>query len=377
MKVPLLDLKAQYREIGNEIEAVVRAVFASQRFILGPEVEACERAIAEYCGAADAVGVSSGTDALLVSLMNEGIGRGDEVITTPYTFFATAGSIVRAGARPIFVDIDPVSFNMDVTRIEERITEATRAIIPVHLFGCLADMEHLMEIAERHGLIVIEDAAQALGAGRGELRAGAIGDYGCFSFFPSKNLGGAGDGGMVTVRDAGRAQGLRSLRNHGMEESYLHPRVGGNFRLDELQAAVIRVKLRHLDQWTRARQRNAQRYEGLFAESGLQERGLVVTPRADEVGHVFNQYVVRVERRDELRAFLAEKGIGTAVYYPLPLHMQECFAYLGYRRGDFPQSEKAASETLALPVYPELSDDQAAAVVAAIGEFYLSETRRR
>jgi len=377
MKVPLLDLKAQYREIGNEIEAVVRAVFASQRFILGPEVEACERGIAEYCGAADAVGVSSGTDALLVSLMNEGIGRGDEVITTPYTFFATAGSIVRAGARPVFVDIDPVSFNMDVTRIEERITEATRAIIPVHLFGCLADMEHLMEIAEKHGLIVIEDAAQALGAGRGELRAGAVGDYGCFSFFPSKNLGGAGDGGMVTVRDAGRAQGLRSLRNHGMEESYLHPRVGGNFRLDELQAAVIRVKLRHLDQWTRARQRNAQRYEGLFAESGLQERGLVVTPRADEVGHVFNQYVVRVERRDELRAFLAEKGIGTAVYYPLPLHMQECFAYLGYRRGDFPQSEKAASETLALPVYPELSDDQAAAVVAAIGEFYLSETRRR
>lgn len=368
MNVPLLDLKAQYAGIKDEIEPVLREVVESQYFILGPKVDECEKAIAAYCSCARAVGVTSGTDALLIALMAEGIGAGDEVITTPYTFFATAGSIARTGARPVFVDIDPLTYNIDPAQIEAKITAKTRAIMPVHLYGQMADMDAIMAIASRRGLIVIEDAAQAIGSEYKGRRAGSIGHYGCFSFFPSKNLGCFGDGGIVTTNDAARADKLGILRAHGSKPKYYHKIIGGNFRLDALQAAIVTVKLRHLDAWTAGRQANAKRYDKLFAAAGLVDK--IALPKVVASRHIFNQYVIRVPRRDELQNFLKDKGIGTEVYYPVPLHLQECFTYLGHRGGDYPESEKAARETMALPIFPELTDAQAGHVVESIRAFF-------
>jgi len=365
MNVPLLDLKAQYASIKAEINAAVAEVFESQHFILGPKVEQCEKAIAAYSGCSHAIGVSSGSDALLACLMAENIGPGDQVITTPYTFFATAGAIARVGATPVFVDIDPQSYNLDPSLISSKVTDRTRAIIPVHLYGQMADMEAVERVAREHGLVVMEDAAQAIGAEHKGRRAGSIGHYGCFSFFPSKNLGAAGDGGMVVTNDAQRAEKLRCLRVHGSRPKYHHKMVGGNFRLDAIQAAVVSTKLPHLDDWTAARQCNAKRYDELFHQAGL-PIGLptVVTNR-----HIFNQYVVRVPRREELQAYLLKRDVGTEVYYPVPMHLQECFAYLGDGAGSFPVSERAAKETLALPVHPELTESQARFVVECISQF--------
>lgn len=365
MNVPLLDLKAQYKTIKADVDAAVAEVFESQYFILGPKVDQCEKAVAAYSGAAYGVGVSSGSDALLICLMAENIGRGDEVITTPYTFFATAGAIARVGATPVFVDIDPQTSNLDASQIQSKVTSRTRAIIPVHLYGQMAEMEAIMRVAEKHGLVVIEDAAQAIGAEHKGRRAGSIGHYGCFSFFPSKNLGGAGDGGMVVTNDAQRAEKLKVLRGHGSKPKYYHKVVGGNFRLDAIQAAVVTAKLPHLDGWTAARQKNAKRYNQLFKEAGVPV-GLpaVVTDR-----HIFNQYVIRTSERDQLQAHLQKNGVGTEVYYPVPIHLQECFAYLGQGRGAFPESERAALETLALPIHPELTEEQADYVVNCVREF--------
>ena len=367
-RVPLLDLRIQYNALREEIDAAIRRVVESQHFILGPEVIALEAEVAAYSGCAHAVGVSSGTDALLIALMALDIGAGDEVITTPFSFFATAGVIARLRARPVFVDIDPVSYNIEPAGIEAAITPRTRAIIPVHLYGRVADMGAISAIAQQAGVPVIEDAAQAIGArdvdGR---RAGAIGDMGCFSFFPSKNLGAFGDAGMVTTNDPARDAQLRRLRVHGSEPKYYHSVVGGNFRIDALQAAVLRAKLPHLDDWSAARRRNADRYRALFADAALTER--VGLPE-DAPGHIYNQFVVRAEQRDELRAHLERSGVGTEIYYPLPLHLQECFADLGYGAGDFPHSEQAARETLALPIYPELTEDDLAYVVGVIAAFY-------
>jgi len=381
MNVPLLDLKAQYQAIKPEVDRAIAEVMESQHFILGPSVERCERAIAQYCNCHYAVGVSSGTDALLVCLMAEDIGRGDEVITTPYTFFATAGSIARVGATPVFVDIDPVTYNLDPAQIAPKITERTKAIIPVHLYGQMADMEAVMPVAEKHRLIVIEDAAQAIGAERGGRRAGSVGHYGCFSFFPSKNLGAAGDAGMVVTNDAERAAKIVRLRAHGSKPKYYHRVIGGNFRLDALQAAVVSAKLRHLDDWTAARQRNARRYDELFAKSGLKVADSskrlskgdlnVILPSVAAGRHIFNQYVIRIRERDRLRSALGGRGVSTEIYYPVPMHLQECFAYLGHKPGAFPESESAAGETLALPIYPELSDAQAHHVVDSIRDAFL------
>ena len=367
MKVPLLDLTAQYASISDEIEAALAPVVTSQRFILGPVVEACEDAVAAYSGSRYGIGVSSGTDALLVTLMAEGIGPGDEVITTPYSFFATAGVIARVGATPVFVDIDPVTLNIDPGHIAARVTPRTRAIIPVHIFGQMAEMEPIMEIARSHDLVVIEDAAQAIGAEHDGHPAGSTGHYGCFSFFPSKNLGCFGDGGMVTTKDSDRAQRVRALRVHGEGVKYHHHVVGGNFRLDALQAAVVSAKLAHLDGWSAARRANAARYERRLGDFAREHPTLLRLPATITDRHVFNQYVVRVADRDLVQEHLTAAGIGTAIYYPLPLHLQECFSGLGYARGDLPQSERATEHALALPVYPELTD-------AEIG--YVAETLR-
>ncbi len=370
--VPLLDLKAQYATIREEVRAAVDRVLESQHFILGPEVEALEAEMAAYCQCGYGIGVSSGSDALLVALMAIDLQPGDEVLTTPYTFFATAGAIVRLGGRPVFVDIDPATYNLDPTRLEAAVTPRTRAILPVHLYGQMANMHPVMEVADRHGLHVIEDAAQAIGAEYKGQRAGCIGHCGCFSFFPSKNLGGVGDGGLVTTNDPKLADRLRLLRGHGARPKYHHRVVGGNFRLDALQAAVLRVKLRHLDAWSAARQHNAESYRRLLAASGLVSDGRVVLPVDAGYGrHVYNQFVIRAERRDGLAHYLKQQQIGTEVYYPLPMHLQECFAGLGLRAGDFPESEAAAQESLALPIYPELSDAMLERVVQAIGEFYV------
>jgi dTDP-4-amino-4,6-dideoxygalactose transaminase len=335
--------------------------------------------VAEYCNCQHGVGVSSGPDALLIALMAEGIGPGDEVITTPYTFFATAGSIARVGARPVFVDIDPVTFNLNPALIEAAITSRTRAIMPVHLFGQLADMDPIMEIAQRRKLVVIEDAAQAIGAEDKGKRAGSLGDYGCFSFFPSKNLGAFGDGGMVVTNDPSRAERLRVLRNHGAQPKYYHQFIGGNFRLDALQAAVVEVKLQHLDRWTEARQRNAARYDQLLRDADLVDDGegltadsrRVILPQVRTTRHIFNQYVIRAPRRDELRRHLANRGIGTEVYYPIPLCHQACFSFLGCNQGASPESSQAAWESLALPVYAELSEEQVKLVVEEISQWRL------
>jgi len=382
MTVPLLDLKAQYGPIKAEINAAIAEVMESQQFILGPKVQECETAIAKYSQCSHAVGVSSGTDALLICLMAEGIGPGDEVITTPYTFFATAGAIARVGAKPVFVDIDPVTYNMDSSQIETKVTARTRAIIPVHLYGQMAHMDPVMRVAEKHRLVVIEDAAQAIGAEHDGQRAGSIGHYGCFSFFPSKNLGAVGDAGMVVTNDASRADNLMRLRAHGSKPKYYHQVIGGNFRLDALQAAVITVKLRYLDDWTAARQRNAARYDRLFAESGLKVADTshcsrkasgapadLYLPKVATSRHIFNQYVIRLSRRDKLKAALERQGVGTEIYYPVPMHLQECFAYLGHAIGSFPESESAANETLVLPIYPELDEHQARHVVQCVREF--------
>ena len=387
MNVPLLDLKAQYATIRDDIDAAIRAVLESQHFILGPAVEACEQAIARYCGVAHAVGVSSGTDALLACLMAEGIGPGDEVITTPYTFFATVGAIARVGATPVFVDIEPATCNLDPAAIASKVTSRTRAIIPVHLYGQVADLDAVLRVAEAHGLVVIEDAAQAIGAAHKGRQAGTAGHYGCFSFFPSKNLGAAGDAGMVITSDAERAAKLVCLRAHGSQPKYHHRIVGGNFRLDAIQAAVVSAKLPYLDGWTAARQRHASRYDELFAESGLDVADSAVymlrggegsasphvfLPTVVTDRHIFNQYVIRVARRDELRAALHRCEVATEVYYPVPMHLQECFAYLGHAPGAFPESERAAADTLALPIHPDLTNAQAQYVVDCIRDFFRS-----
>jgi dTDP-4-amino-4,6-dideoxygalactose transaminase len=384
MAVPLLDLQAQHAAIRAEVERAVLAVLESQHFILGPEVKRLEEAVGSYVGAEYAIGVSSGTDALLIALMAEGVGPGDEVITPPYSFFATAGCPVRVGATPVFVDIEPRTFNLDPARLEAAITPRTKAIIPVHLYGQAADLDPILEIARRRGVAVIEDGAQAIGTEHGGRRVGGLGEYGCFSFFPSKNLGGAGDGGMVVTNDPERAAKLEILRVHGGRPKYYHRVIGGNFRLDAIQAAVLNVKLPHLDAWTAARQANAARYRELFAEAGLVvdpgqldpatldmagRRGVVLPDERPGGRHIYNQFVLRVDRRDELRAFLTGRGIGNEVYYPVPFHQQDCFANLGHGPGDFPVSEVAAQQSVAVPIYPELREEQLREVVAAVAEF--------
>jgi len=365
--VKLLDLEAQYQPLRAEILAAITRVCDSQRFILGPEVDALERELAAQLGVTEAIAVSSGTDALLVALMALGIGDGDEVMTTPFSFFATAGCIARVGATPKFVDIDPVTFNIDPAGISEAITPRTRAIMPVHLYGLCADMDPLVEIARDKGIAIIEDAAQAIGATYKSQPAGSFGAVGCFSFFPSKNLGAFGEGGLVTTSDPALATEIRLLRNHGAEPKYFHKRIGGNFRLDALQAAVLRVKLPHLPRWTSMRQRNAERYRTLFESSGLTDR-ITLPTTAPNRGHIFNQYVIRVAERGHVRRVLDDRGIGSEIYYPVPFHLQECFASLGYRRGDFPHAEAAADSVLALPIYPELTLEQQTAVVTALAD---------
>ncbi len=376
MKVPLLDLKLQYQTIKDEILRVTEDVYESQYFILGPWVEKLEKKVAEYSNIEFAVGVSSGTDALLISLMAADIGPDDMVITPPYSFFASAGCVSRVGAKPVFADIDYETYNISpeqTAKTIENLSTADRkrlkAIIPVHLYGQCADMAGILEIAKSYGLFVIEDAAQAIGAVYQGRRAGSMGDIGSFSFFPSKNLGAFGDGGIVTTSSEEWVEKLKILRTHGSRPKYYHKIVGGNFRLDALQAAVVSVKLNYLDQWTTARQENAARYRELFNEAGLTE--IVQLPVEKEERHIYNQFVIRApEKRDELREFLKEGEIGTEVYYPVPLHLQDCFAHLGYKPGDFPVAEDAAKETLALPIYPELTDDQQKYVVDRIKAFY-------
>jgi dTDP-4-amino-4,6-dideoxygalactose transaminase len=381
IRVPLFDLKAQYATIRDEIREALDRVIESQHFILGPEVEALEEEIAYYSQCEFGIGVSSGTDALLVALMAIGLEPGDEVITTPYSFFSTAGAIVRLGAFPVFVDIDPSTYNIDPVAIEAAITEHTRAILVVHLFGQMADMVPIMKIARQNQLHVIEDAAQAIGAEYRGRRAGSIGDVGCFSFFPSKNLGGFGDGGMVTTNDSTLADQIKVLRNHGYRPKHFNKVVGGNFRLDALQAAVVRVKLKHLDDWNAARRLNASNYRPLLNMAGLiaddsttttltDSRPIAVPREASESRHIYNQFVIRCAGRNHLMTHLNAHGIGAAIYYPLPLHLQECFTDLGYRRGQFPVSERAASQALALPIYPELPEGSLATVVDVIADFY-------
>lgn len=370
MKVPLLDLSEQNRSLRPEIEAALGRVLDTNGFILGAEVAALEKELAAYCGTRYAIGCASGSDALLLALMAVDVGPGDEVITTPYSFFATASAVTRLGARPVFVDIDPRTYNLDVAAIEAKITERTKAVQPVHLYGQCAEMEPLRAIGEKYGIPIIEDAAQAIGAEERGTRAGALGAIGCFSFYPSKNLGGMGDGGLMTTDDDALAHKLGALRVHGSFERYYHKWVGLNSRLDGFQGAVLRVKLPHLDAWSDRRRANAARYRELFTDAGLAEQ-IALPFERENVRHIYNQFVVRVsEKRDELRRFLAENEIGTDIYYPVSLHRQECFEYLGYRAGDFPESEKAARETLALPVYPELRREQQEYVVDKIAEFY-------
>lgn len=379
--VPLLDLRAQFAAIRAEVNQAIARVIESQQFILGPEVEALEREVAAYCGTKYAVGCSSGTDALLLALLALEVRSGDEVITSSYTFFATAGVIARLGARPVFVDINPESYNIDAVAIAGKITPKTKAIIPVHLYGQAADMELISALAKRYGVAVIEDACQAIGAEYRGRRAGTLGHVAAFSFFPTKNLGGFGDGGMITTNDDKIAEKIRILRVHGMEPKYYHRWVGVMGRLDALQAAVLRVKLPYLDSWTAGRQANARCYASLFKARGLND--WVKAPREPSgMRHVFNQYVIRVPAayRDPLRKHLQTRGVGTEIYYPVPLHLQECFAELGHRAGDFPHAERAAAETIALPVYPEMTPSQQLHVINSIADYVESvsgSTNRR
>lgn len=369
MNIPLLDLKAQYQTIRREVLAAIEAVCDEQGFVLGPRVVDLEQALASYVGCRYAIGCASGSDAILLALTAMGVGPGDEVITVPFTFFATGGSISRLGAKPRFVDIQPDTFNLDPSTLDRAITTRTKAIVPVHLFGQCADMEAIKAIAAKNKIAVIEDACQAIGAARHGVKAGNLGDVGCFSFFPSKNLGGFGDGGLMTTNDPKLAEALAMLRVHGSQVRYIHELIGMNSRLDALQAAVLRVKLNYLDQWTKGRQRNAARYEQLFKAAKLEGRiTLPVTEQGNE--HVFNQYTMRAQKRDELRAFLKEKGIATEIYYPVPLHLQTCYRNLGYQKHAFPLSERASEEALSLPIYAELTEPQQTYVVETIQQFY-------
>jgi dTDP-4-amino-4,6-dideoxygalactose transaminase len=376
MNVPLLDLKAQYRTIREEVRSVIDDVCDAQYFIMGPKVEEFEKAVAAYSGAAHAVGVSSGTDALLIALMAIDVRPGDEVITSPFTFFATAGVIHRLHAKPVFVDIDPATFNIDPAKIEAAITPRTKAIMPVHLFGQMADLDPIMEIGRRRHIPVIEDGAQSIGAEYRGRRCGSIGDLGCFSFFPSKNLGAFGDAGMVLTNDPALYERLKLLRVHGAPSTYFHKYVGGNFRLDALQAAILNVKLKYLDGWSEGRKKNASFYDQAFAEAGWTAKGFIQTPPAvyrkdgDRHDHIYNQYTLRAKDRDKLQAHLKARSIGCAVYYPLPLHLQECFAPLGCPAGTFPHAEEAAREVISLPVYPELTEEMKAFVVSSVVGFY-------
>ena len=388
MQVPLLDLKAQYATIKDEVRQAIDTVLESQHFIMGPQVKSLEEKIATYTNCKHAIGVASGSDALLISLMAIDLKPGDAVITTPYTFFATAGAISRLGAIPIFVDVDPRTYNIDPEKIEGVILSAAKnpkrtdsrftihnsrikAIIPVHLYGQSADMDPIMEIAKKHNLVVIEDGAQAIGTEYRGHRVGSIGHFGCFSFFPSKNLGGFGDGGMVTTNNDDYAERVRVLRVHGSKPKYYHNFVGMNSRLDTLQAAVIEVKLRYLDKWSAARKSSADWYNDAFTKAGLVDRHLITPYEVPGGRHIYNQYVIRAKNRDGLMARFKEKGIGTEIYYPVPLHIQECFAGLGYKNGDLPHSEAAAKETMALPIYPELTTEQKEYVINTVKEYYI------
>lgn len=365
MQVPLLDLKPQYQQIKDKLLPKLMEVIENQAFILGPNVEKVEKELAAYIGTKFAVGCSSGTDALLLALMALDIKEGDEVITTPYTFFATAGSIARTGAKPVFVDIEPDTFLMDISKIEARISLKTKAIMPVHLFGQCVDMKPLMELAKKYNLKVIEDSAQAIGAEYNGQKAGTMGDMGCFSFFPSKNLGCFGDGGLVTTNDETLYERLKGLRVHGGQKQYQHLEIGLNARLDALQAVVISTKLPYLDSWTEGRRKNAEFYNQQFKNNDK----IVIPTAKSDCKHIYNQYVIRCQNRDALKAYLAEKGIGSAIYYPLSLHQQKCFENLGYHEGSFPVAEKAAKETLALPIFPDLTKEQQQYVADTINAF--------
>ena len=390
MKFPLLDLKAQYKSIETELKARVSEVLDSQMFILGAEVKALEEELSDYVGASFGLGVSSGSDALIISLMALQVGQGDCVVTTPFTFFATGGAIARLGAKPVFCDIDPDTFNIDTNKlgklleneIEQKGNSRIKGIIPVHLYGQCVDMNPIQALAEKYDLFVLEDAAQAIGSeyqmGQEVKRACTLGDLGILSFYPAKNLGACGDAGMVLTNNQELIDRMRLLRVHGSKNKYMYDILGGNFRMDAIQASVLRIKLKHLDSWIEGRQQKAARYEELFSEAGLVEKGLIQTPEAvyKDSGlkyfHTYHQYVIRAERRDELQSFMREEGVPSAIFYPMPLHLQQCFAYLGYKEGDFPESEKAASEVLALPIYPELSDVNHQYVVTTIKNFYAS-----
>lgn len=388
MNIPFLDLKAQYQSIQEEINQKILEVVSSQKFVLGSEVESLEKEIATYSGTKFAVGVSSGSDALIVSLMALGVGEGDEVVTTPFTFFATAGAIARLKAKPVFCDIDKRSYNISMEKLEELFetkfakqgSSKVKALIPVHLYGQCADMASITILAKKYNLFVIEDAAQAIGAEypvpSGIKKASTMGNLGIISFFPSKNLGAFGDGGMVLTDDENLAHKIKLLRVHGSRDKYFYEILGGNFRLDALQAAILRVKLKYLKSWQKKRMEKASYYDKIFKESGLVEEGLVQIPhtlykdRGVQNYHIYHQYVIRAKERDRLQEFLKEKGVATAIYYPLPLHLQKCFSYLGYREGDFPVAEEAAREVLALPIYPELTSDQQDFIASSISRFY-------
>jgi dTDP-4-amino-4,6-dideoxygalactose transaminase len=387
--VPILDLRRQYVHLREEVLRAIERVCGSQHYVLGPEVEAFEGDMANFCGASDAVGCSSGTDALWLALVAAGVKAGDHVLTTPFSFFASASAIVRAGARPVFADIDPRTFNLDPAGVESFLgngkRDKLRAVLPVHLYGQCADMGRFRQYAEEFHLALIEDAAQAVGARWGEKRAGSMGDCAAFSFYPTKNLSAYGEAGLVTTNDPGMAAHMRRLRNHGSPERYVHEEFGGNCRLDAIQAAILRVKLKYVDGWNEARRERARTYDRLLAEAGLARAGSAggerqsATPDdfpihlpepAPAAHHVFHQYVIRAYRRDELREFLRGRKIGTEVYYPIPLHLQPCFVYLGYREGDFPEAERAAKEVLAVPMFPELTEDEQRWVVKSIADFY-------
>jgi len=376
MKVPFFDLAVQFKFLEDEIKSALEEVFRSQQFIMGFQVQALEKTISQYCRTQYAIGVASGSDALLLSLMALGIGTGDEVLIPPFTFFATAGAVSRVGATPVFVDIDQVTFNIDPSKIDEKITPRTKAIIPVHLFGQCADMDPLLKIAKEKNLFIIEDAAQALGAeykpaagSEGRL-AGEIGDLGCFSFYPTKNLGAFGDAGMVVTNNPDLSEKVRLLRVHGSQPKYFHKTIGINSRLDTIQAAILLVKFKYLEKWTTERQKKAERYQLLFRDLSSSANGFKLPTIQYQNRHIFHQYVIRVPERDRLKEFLTEGGIGTDIYYPVPLHLQECYSFLKYRQGDLPNSEKASEEVLALPIYPELTEDQQTLVVERIRAFY-------